>query len=410
MPLRAAGIIVEYNPFHNGHLYHLQQTKKQTQADIIIAVMSGDFLQRGEPALLSKWTRTTLALKAGVDLVVELPYAYATQKAEVFAWGAVCILADLGVTDIVFGSEAGDIEPFHRTVRAMESRKAAFDRAVKAHTALGVSYPKAASFAFRDLGLSGEEYIDLSQPNNILGYHYVDAVRRLGRPIQTATVKRLKADYHDNDIRDDRIASATAIRQALFAGSARREELRRLVPPYTADALFAAQDNGTLRSWEDYFPFLKYRLLTARHQELSAIYEAEEGLENRLKAFALRAANFKEWMELIKTKRYTWTRLQRLATHVLTGATKEEMAGAGLFQKPPYIRLLGMNGKGQKYLNRIKKDLKVPIITKIASSRSPVAALDERAALCYRLIKPSDDRGDFDRSPVRYDEASGRTL
>ncbi|MGV3487834.1 MAG: nucleotidyltransferase [Tuberibacillus sp.] len=401
--MRIAGVIVEYNPFHNGHLYHLQKTKKQTAADLTIAVMSGNFLQRGEPALLSKWTRTKLALKAGIDLVVELPYAYATQKAEVFAFGAVALLDMLGTTDLCFGSEKGSIAPFLLTLSALEENKDAFQQELKKHLASGVSYPRAMNLAFQSLGLSQKEYIDLSQPNNILGFHYIEAVKRLNSGIQVDTIKRQKAGYNQTTIADQHIASATAIRKAIFGNKNSLKELKNLVPPYTYEAITNASDKNHLRRWEDYFPYLKYRLLTTAASEIAHIYEAEEGLENRLKKQIRTSNNFKEWMEGIKTKRYTWTRLQRLSTHVLTGTTKDEMRSSCQLERPKYIRLLGMNQNGQHYLNQIKKQLSAPIISRVGREQEDLLALDIRASDCYRLIKPLSDPSEFEQAPIRYD-------
>jgi len=403
--MRIAGVIVEYNPFHNGHLYHLQKTKKQTEADLVIAVMSGNFLQRGEPALLSKWTRTRLALQAGADLVVELPYVYATQKADVFAWGAVSILDLLGTTDLCFGSENGSTTPFLRTLEVLEENRDFFNQQLKKRIASGISYPQALNLAFSDLHLTGDDFIDLSQPNNILGFHYVEAVVKRKSAIRVSTIKRQKAGYNQATISDAHIASATAIRRAIFSGED-FNHLQNLVPPYTYEALTQARQNRTLRRWDDFFPLLKYRILTTSADEIAEFYEAEEGLENRLKKHIRQAKNFSNWMERIKTKRYTWTRLQRLCTHILTGAKKAEMRPAAQFAPPTYIRLLGMNEYGQLHLNSIKKRLNVPIISKVGRNEEALMAIDLRAADCYRLIQPASDPSEFDCVPIRFDHAS----
>lgn len=409
--MRIAGVIVEYNPFHNGHLYHLQKTKKQTHADLTIAVMSGNFLQRGEPALLSKWTRAKLALKAGIDLVVELPYAYATQRAEVFAFGSVAILDILGATDICFGSEEGTIDSFLHTYNALSNRKEEFDQQLKTHLSTGVSYPKAMNLAFQELGLSSTDYIDLSQPNNILGYHYLSAAKRLDSKIKVDTIQRQKAGYNQTTITDQKIASATAIRKAIFGENpGALSELKELMPVFTMNALIEGQEQGFLRRWEDFFPFLKYHILTQSKTQLESIYEAEEGLENRLKKHIRSVNHFSDWMETIKTKRYTWTRLQRLCTHVLTGAAKEDMRHAAEFELPGYIRLLGMNEKGQHHLNQIKKEISVPIISKVGRDQEELLSLDIRAADVYRLIKPASDESEFDQIPIRYNQEKDQFL
>lgn len=400
--MRVAGVIVEYNPFHNGHLYHLQETRKHTKPDVVIAVMSGNFLQRGEPALLSKWIRTRLALQAGIDLVVELPYAYATQKAEIFAWGAVSILNALGVTHLCFGSEAGDIRPFHRTMDYLEKHQIVYRERLKENLAKGVSYPKAASAAFQAVQAEEGGLIDLSQPNNILGYHYVQSARELKSPMQVMTISRKKAGYHEPDIVDAHIASATAIRKALFERSESWETLSRLVPSYTYEALRTAAENDCLNSWESFFPFLKYRLTTDSLEDIKAIYEAEEGLEYRLKE-SLRSMNqFQDWMRQIKTKRYTWTRLQRLCTHILTHTSKVDMAYAARKEQPKALRLLGMNEIGQAYLGQLKKRLTLPVISNINRTNARWIDLDIRAASCYNLVHGSDGISEYHTRPIRY--------
>ncbi|HHY20854.1 MAG TPA: nucleotidyltransferase, partial [Bacilli bacterium] len=167
--MKAVGIVVEYNPFHNGHLYHLQQTKVKSGADIVIAIMSGSFLQRGEPALVSKHARTKMALRAGIDLVIELPYAFSTQKAETFARGAVLLLDALQASEVCFGSEAGDITPFEQLIDFLRDREAEFNEQLKHFLQEGCSYPKANALAFSSLN-PNKTMLDLSLPNNILGY------------------------------------------------------------------------------------------------------------------------------------------------------------------------------------------------------------------------------------------------
>src|SRR4051812_18291343 len=172
--MKAVGIIVEYNPFHHGHAYHIKKAKETTGADLVIAAMSGNFLQRGEPALVSKWTRTEMALNGGVDLVFELPYSFAVQKADTFAKGAVSMLIAAGCDSICFGSESGNIEDFYHTYHFLKKHQLQYNHAIRQYMDQGNSYPKALSLAFQSLE-STENIIDLSMPNNILGFQYVKA-------------------------------------------------------------------------------------------------------------------------------------------------------------------------------------------------------------------------------------------
>ncbi|HET7580931.1 MAG TPA: nucleotidyltransferase [Bacillales bacterium] len=392
--MTSVGLIVEYNPFHNGHYYHMQESIRQTGADIAVAVMSGYFLQRGEPALVSKWLRTRMALDGGADLVVELPYAFSTGKAEVFANGAVSLLTELKVDKVCFGSEEGTIEPFEQTIRFLEQNHEPYQNRLRRNLSEGYSYPKAAALAFQSFG-ANEKIADLSRPNNILGFHYVKAIHDQHSRLKAATIARTGANYHDPDLGEQEIASATGIRNTIVSCGEPLEKIRRVVPDITYQLLSVASDNqGSFHSWEKLFPYLKYRLLTSTAEELARIYEAEEGLEHRLLQHIQQADSFAAFMDQIKTKRYTWTRLQRLCVHILTNTKKAEMAP--ILEKPraTYIRLLGMSEKGQAYLNDIKKDLTLPLVPTLSQHQDPLLELDERAANCYALGYPAAMRID----------------
>lgn len=381
--MKAVGIVVEYNPFHNGHAHHVEQSLVKSNADVVIAVMSGSFLQRGEPALLSKWNRTKMALLGGVDVVIELPYAFATQKAEVFARGALEILGSCGCEYICFGSESGHIEDFYSTIQFLSENHTKYEENIKKNMTSGMSYPKATSTAFHDLQ-PPETIMNLSLPNNILGYHYLRAIETLKLPITPLTVARKNAGYHDSEFSSDRIASATSIRKSIFTQKGQIMDLDSYVPTSTFQELMDYQNQfGQFHNWESYWPLLQYRLLTSSTQELSKIYEVEEGIEHRLIEMVGNADSFSEFMTLLKTKRYTWTRLQRLCTHILTNTSKEEMLSG--MEKANYLRLLGMTSKGRQYLNKWKKQSELPIISRLASYPHHEIDLDIKAAKTYSL-------------------------
>jgi len=381
--LKAAGVVVEYNPFHNGHLYHLEAAREMSGADIVIAVMSGSFLQRGEPALVSKWSRAKMALMNGADLVFELPYQYSTQKAEVFADGAVKMLDAALCSTLCFGSESGEAEAFIKTVEYINDESETYDRLTRKHMQTGVSYPRAASLAMAELK-APEGVLSLSQPNNILGYHYVKSILSNKSGMRPLTVKRKSANYHDQDFASSTIASATSIRKALFEGSGGLSSIKGYIPAISASVLEEyLEEFGAFHSWEMFWPYLKYRLLQASPAELNSIYEAEEGLENRLAGAAYKAQSFEEFMNAAKTKRYTWTRIQRLCTHILVNAKKEEMATEG--KGPEYLRLLGMTDLGKRYLNMNKGDFKLPIVSRLSSFTSKGIELDIRSSYIYSL-------------------------
>lgn len=379
--MKAVGVVVEYNPFHNGHAYHIAESRKQADADLVIAVMSGPFLQRGEPALVSKWARAEMALASGADLVVELPSPFASQNAEVFARGAIGILEALGCDTFCFGSEAGDIEPFLNTVSFMKKNGSDYNRELKRQLKDGNSYPKAASKAFRNLS-ENLAVLDLSQPNNILGYEYVKTSVQGGFRIEPLTIRRVQAGYHDPEPASETIASATAIRNAIS-----REGTLSGVQPYIPEASLRILEEyrkayGTFHSWDLYWPFLKYRILSSSPEQLRDLYGVGEGLENRLAASVRNADSYSSFMERMKTKRYTWTRIQRLNVRLLlntSGIMQTEQEKA-----PAYIRLLGHNGAGRSYLNSVKKQLGLPLISRLAA-HAELAAPDIRAAEIYAL-------------------------
>ncbi|PFR38023.1 hypothetical protein COK20_13665 [Bacillus cereus] len=408
-------MVVEYNPFHNGHLYHVQQTKKLTQSDIIIAVMSGPFLQRGEPALISKWYRTKMALANGVDLVVELPYIFATQKAETFANGAISILNALRVSEICFGSEDGQIENFHNTISVQKNEEETFNYLVKQFMDAGNSYAKATSDAFSHI-LTSEKNIDMSQPNNILGFQYMKAILSQNSSIQAQTIKRFASHYHDETFNDQHIASATSIRKQLFSEEGSFTTIEPFLPQATTSLLANYKQNyGILHNWEQYFSFFKYRLMTMSPGDLRHIYEIEEGLEHRILSKIQNSSSFYSFMEALKTKRYTWTRLQRACTHILTNTTKEEIRSANIEQHAPYIRLLGMSQKGQTYLSKNKKKIELPILTHTKTFDHAALDIEKKANSVYFSIMHEPLRTqllkqDITHHPVRYDETTTRFL
>ncbi|PFT94176.1 hypothetical protein COK81_13315 [Bacillus thuringiensis] len=408
-------MVVEYNPFHNGHLYHVQETKKLTQSDIIIAVMSGPFLQRGEPALISKWYRTKIALANGVDLVVELPYVFATQKAETFANGAISILNALRVSEICFGSEDGQIENFYNTISVQKNEEETFNCLVKQFMDAGNSYAKATSDAFSHI-LTSEKNIDMSQPNNILGFQYMKAILSQNSSIQAQTIKRFASHYHDETFNDQHIASATSIRKQLFSEEGSFTTIEPFLPQATTSLLANYKQNyGILHNWEQYFSFFKYKLMTMSSGDLRHIYEIEEGLEHRILSKIQNSSSFYSFMEALKTKRYTWTRLQRACTHILTNTTKEEIRSANIEQHAPYIRLLGMSQKGQTYLSKNKKKIELPILTHTKTFDHAALDIEKKANSVYFSIMHEPLRTqllkqDITHHPIRYDETTTKFL
>ncbi|MBD7907229.1 nucleotidyltransferase [Sporosarcina gallistercoris] len=381
--MKAVGIVVEYNPFHNGHLYHATSAKDQTDSDLVIAVMSGNFLQRGEPALIDKWTRTEMALENGVDLVFELPYERATSNAPSFAAGAIQLLDAAGCSSFCFGSENGTIAPFTETLSRITSVRSEYDNLIRESVQQGMSYPKALNRAYSTLirtTKAEHETVDLSLPNNILGFHYMEAAKEIGTSMEPATLPRLGAGYHDDVVHDTPIASATGIRKEFFERRS-TEHIQQFVP----DSVYRSLNEWLTKrksfgSWEGFYPILRLQILRDGPERLSTIADVTEGIENLLYKAAKQSDTFQQFMGVVKSKRYTWTRIQRMLTHIYTGFTYRNRAS---MQAPDHLRLLGMTSIGQAYLKERKEELKLPVVSRLANFDSPSANFSSSVSDLY---------------------------
>ncbi|MDY0396289.1 nucleotidyltransferase [Virgibacillus halophilus] len=329
--MNAVGLIVEYNPFHNGHLHHLNQAKETANADVVAAVMSGSFLQRGEPAIIDKFHRAKAALAGGIDIILELPYAYAVQSSRLFAKGSVLSLYELGVESICFGSESGKIDDFLQGYYFLKENEETYTSTLKSSLKQGVSYPAASKIAYDKIGLANNNF-DLTQPNNVLGMSYVNEVLGRNLPIKPMTIPRIKSQHHDMKITGN-IASATSIRKELLH-NINKTKIRDTIPDGTMEQLVEyRRRTGLWHDWEQYFLLLNYRVQTMSHEELALIAGVDEGLEFRIKETASTVSSFHEWVQAVKSKRYTWTRLQRMFTHILTNTTKKRTGIGDRFRK-----------------------------------------------------------------------------
>ncbi|OCB99420.1 UPF0348 protein [Bacillus amyloliquefaciens] len=406
--MKAVGIIVEYNPFHNGHAYHIQQARKQTESDIVIAVMSGNFLQRGEPAIVSKWSRTKMALQNGVDIVIELPYMFAVQKAEIFAQGAVTLLNHLRCSSLFFSSESGNINSFYETLSLHQREQRKIEEFFKKNIKTGSSYASAMSQTFSDLGIKNG--VDLTYPNNILGFHYVKAINDLNLSLKPLTGLRVSQGYHEQSLPKNKesYASATSIRKTLIENQ-ELNLIKDFVPSTVIEELLQYKNMyGIWHNYEDYFQYLKYAFFVSSSSDLNNIYEIGEGLENRILKVQNDSYSFEDYMRKLKTKRYTWTKLQRLNLHILTHTNRDVMYKL-LEEGITYVRLLGMNTKGQSYLSKMKKTFKLPIVSKLSSFSNPSLDLDIKAGLVYSLpirepMRSKFNIGEYSNSPIRFDE------
>lgn len=380
--MKAAGIVVEYNPFHNGHLHHARSARESSGADVLIAVMSGQFLQRGEPAFADKWRRTEMALANGVDLVIELPYVYATAQASDFARGAITLLDAIGCESFCFGSEQGEIDPFLKSRLLLNQENRFYQQRIHEAVQSGISYPKALNEAYQAVTGGRTEFADLSKPNNILGYHYIEAAERISSPMRPLTIQRIGANYHDPISDSVSIASATGIRKAFFEGGS-IEELAKYLPAFSLEALHSfAEEHGRFGGWDTFYPLLRYTILKERPKSLSRFAEVTEGIENLIYDAARKEQEFEGFIGRVKSKRFTRTRIQRMLTHIFTGFTWEHLKS---FEQPSYLRLLGMSTGGRQYLHAQKKNISLPVISRAADLADGMGKLDIHASSLYML-------------------------
>lgn len=334
------GLVVEYNPFHNGHLHHIQEIDKLFEDNIKIAVMSGDFVQRGEPSLLNKFEKTKVALSHGIDIVIELPAFYSCQSAEIFARGSVNILDKLSCSHIVFGSESNDLDKLKRIATISLTKE--FELSLKEFLAEGFSYPTAFSKALFDEKLGS---------NDILALEYLKAIRNLNSNIEAYCIKREKTGYYDDE--KENFASASYIRKKILSLDKDKINLsfaKDLVPKFSFDTL--EKNFFYLISLENFYDLIRYEILKNK-EDLKNIQDMEVGLENRLYESALKNLDFNCFFNEILSKRLTISRLQRILLHILLGLTKDVTNNTKF--SIPFVKILGFSKKGQEYLNFLKK-------------------------------------------------------
>jgi predicted nucleotidyltransferase len=378
--MRTVGLITEYNPFHNGHLHHLQESLRVTGADASVAVMSGHFLQRGEPALVDKWVRTEMALAAGVDLVLELPFPFACNSAPHFSLGAVQTLNALGVVDaLCFGSEAGDLQILDQVAAVLVEREEEIETLTAARLREGVNFPTARSEALAKI-LPALPAGTVASPNNILGVEYLRALRLTGSKIKPYTIKRLGAGYHDEEAVGS-IASATGIRHLISRG----EAIDNLLPQACRMILGSALKVGHSLDVDRLFVALQSHLLQNR-EALGETYLVSDGIDRRLSDAALQACNFDEIVSGVKSRQWTMTRIQRVLMYVLMQARAFEMRSF-LKSGPLYLRLLGSSEKGRKVLARARKCKSLPFIADPARAKNVLRKFYREDAVLGQLAE-----------------------
>ncbi len=367
--MKSIGIIAEYNPFHNGHVYQINKIKEKYPDHTIILIMTGNFTERGEVTIIDKWARTEIALNHGIDLVIELPYPFATQSADYFAFGGITLLEELQVDKVIFGSESNDLETME-TIAKVQIENDEFDKLVKIYSKMGKNYPTALSCAIKDLTNK-----EIETPNDLLGISYLKTIFKNKYKIKAECIQRTN-NYHDIELTNT-ISSGTAIREALKKNKSITNQIPQDTISYYTE----------INTMDDYFDLLKYKIIT--EENLTKYQLVEEGIEKRLKQEINNSISYDDFIKKVKSKRYTYNKISRMILHILCNFTKEK---ANQWKKPEYIRILGFNKKGREYLNSIKKSITLPIISKITRNKNSMLEFELETTNIYNIKKNSNQR------------------
>lgn len=375
--MKVIGIIGEYNPIHLGHIYQIKEAKKLYPDSIIILITNSTFTQRGDISILNKWHKAQISLNNNIDLIIELPFAYATQSADIFAKGALFILNKLKINTLIFGSESNDINKLKEIAKTQVNNDK-YDVLVKNYLDKGYNYPTALSKALKkELGYT------LKEPNDLLAISYIKEIIRNKYQIDVVSIKRTN-NYHDRTINGN-LVNASLLREMYN----NNKNISQYIPKSTTQYLSNLNINM-------FYPYLLYKIITTN--DLSIYQTVDEGIENRIKK---QISNSKTWPELvnnIKTKRYTYNKINRMLIHILTSFTKQEANSITI----DYIRVLGFNQKGKKHLNNLKKEIDIPIITHYKPNKSLLLDIELRATKIYDLVsKDNLTEKEFKNPPIK---------
>ena len=378
------GIIAEYNPFHNGHLYQIQKAKELTGADTVIAVMSGNFTQRGDTSLINKFEKAKIALQNEVDMVIELPTIYSISSAENFALGGIKILNEIGNIDyLVFGIEEENLEKLQAIADVLVNEDDEFKRNIKEELDKGNSYPKAREIALKKV-LSSENVKNIMQkPNNILAIEYLKALKITNSKIKPIAIKRKNTMHNDENINEN-YASGTYIRKLFIENNF--NEIKKVVPKYTYERLLELKNQGTyVSSINDFSDIVIYKIRTMTKEEISKIADVNEGLENSIKLASTTCKTIDEIIEKVSTKRYTKTRISRILTYILLDITKSDMEQSK--NNNPYVRVLGINKKCEEILSTINDSKLITSLKKFEENNgeNQLLNIDKKATEIYTI-------------------------
>ncbi len=373
--MKITGIIAEYNPFHNGHLYQIQQVKK-AGADCIVVVMSGDFLQRGTPAVFDKWTRTRMALMCGADLVIELPAVFATASAQYFARGGVSILDRLGCVDTIsFGCESDDITMIQTLSSYLSEEPEEYKQKLQNYLREGNSFPKARELALSEC-LSSEAAVFASSPNNILALEYCIALLERDSSMNILPIKREGNGYHDTELAKETFASATAIRDIMEKNVSSMgkpasslcvpDELKEYVPKSVYSIINEKKNDYVTQN--DLSSLLHYKLLTEGNSSLTKYADVSEDLSDKIIKNLRHYCDYNSFCELLKSKELTYSRINRALTHILLNITQDMYEDVKINDYAGYARILGFRKDATPLLSEIGKNTTIPLISKLADA------------------------------------------
>ena len=387
--MKIVGLITEYNPFHAGHLYHMQQARKLTGADYCVILMSGSFVQRGEPAIFDKYLRTKTALLAGADLVLEIPAAFSTASAHEFAAYGVALLSAIGVDAVVFGSECGQIEILKQAAYALNHESAEFQERLRKGLKAGLTYPQARAKA---LEMEDTWASVLSSPNNILGIEYLRAAEDLHSPMEFYTISRKGSGYHEDTLADANFPSASAIRGIIRNSLSKDKDLLDILASHLPAVTHPAYTGAVPVFVDDFSELLNATVL--QMQATFSIADLSPELAARLAKPPYFPLSFEERIQALKTRQLTYTRVSRALLHLVLGMREEDISRWKDEGYALYARILGFRRQSSPLLSCLHKKSSIPLITKMADaaqnlSPSALALLEQEvyASHLYQTVR-----------------------
>ncbi len=393
--MNCVGIVAEYNPFHNGHFFHIKKAKEVTNSDFAVVVMSGNYVQRGEPAMVDKYVRTKMALLGGADLVIELPTIFSTSSAEFFAKASIDLLNATGiVSSMCFGSENGNIDHLFEIAKILQVEDLHYQSLLREELDKGVTFPRARALALEKY--TNKQLSFLNEPNNILSIEYVKALLRTKSNIKPYTIKREYNHYHSTEISSS-IASATSLRKAFFSNDL--EGFQKCIPTQCLEAIY----NQKAYMNFDYFSELLHFIIgTSDQKSFDTFLDVTEGIENRIIKSSKENYLISDIVNGVKTKRYTHTKIQRAILHMILGITKEMFETYKELEEPAFIRVLGFRKDSDVILKKLKRNSTVPIITnlktaveKLEGTAFELLTMEKRYSEIYYLKAKKVSNGSF---------------